>query len=175
MYANQLKNLVKSDRKILKIFGGILPKDKLPTHKPLRNTAYIVNTDHSGGKGEHWLLLYCMVSGGGGGGSSLLYFVDPLGKAPNHYNSQLSSFCSKFQKIVTLSHPIQHRESQLCGLFVMYFLYHLARGHDLKSVQSQFYARNLKSNDRIVFRFCWKMFSRKCPAALLYKSLHHLK
>ena len=170
MYANQLKNLVKSDRKILKIFGAILPKDKLPKSKPLRNIAYIVNTDRTGGKGKHWLLLYCVV----GGDSSLVYFVDPLGNPPHHYNSHLSTFCSKFQKIITLSHPIQDRDSQLCGLFVMYFLHHLARGHHLKSVERHFYDKNLKRNDRLVFRFCWKMFGRKCTApALLFKSLHH--
>ena len=179
MYANQLKQLIKCDRKMSKIFGGILAKDKLPNNKPppQQKTAYIVNTDESGGEGKHWILLYCVESGGGG--SSLLYFIDPLGKQPYEYNSQFSKFCSKFHKIVTLKRPIQDNESQLCGLYVIYFLYHLVRGHDLNSIESHFYKLNVKKNDRIVFRFCWSMF-RKCPGIakallLLYKSVHYLK
>ena len=171
---------------MLTIFGGILAKDKLPNNKPPASlTAYIVNTDESGGEGKHWLLLYCVESssaagkGGGGGISSLLYFVDPLGKQPYQYNSKFSKFCSKFGKVVTLKHPIQDSSSQLCGLYVIYFMYYLARGYDLNSIEKRFYKINLMKNDRIVFRSCWSMF-RKCPGATklllsLYKSVHYLK
>ena len=153
----------------MRVFGGILAKDKLPKYDPTTKMAYIVNTDKSGEKGRHWILLYCLPGsnasgkGGGGGGSGrTLIYMDPLGKPPHFYNSHLTEFCSKFKKIIKLKSAVQSRQSSLCGLYVLYFLYYLARGNELHAISRNFFRSNLLRNDKIVLRFCWQIF-RHCP------------
>ena len=173
MYANQLKKLIKSDPAMSKVFCGILAKDQLPTQVPTnKNCGYIVNTDESDEEGEHWLLLYCSHTTAQ---HPILYYIDPLGRPPQHYNGYLSKFASKFQKIIKIPYAIQGGRSRLCGLFVIYYLYYLARGYsDIEKISNHFFNGGLHRNDRIVLRFFWKMF-RFCPKKLLYKCMHSVK
>ena len=173
MYANQLKKLIKSDAAMAKVFCGILAKDQLPVNVPTTTTtkdcAYIVNTDESDEQGQHWLLLYCSAQ------HNVLYYIDPLGNPPKHYNGYLTKFASKFQKIIKLPYAVQGGRSRLCGLFVMYYLYYLARGYsDIEKISSTFFKAGLGRNDRIVLKFFWKMF-RFCPKKLLYKCMNSVK
>ena len=130
-----------------KRFKGFYARDTLPplTNSDLQHTfCIIVNTDLVGEAGEHWILFYW---------DSLLqigYFLDPLAQ-PLLEEFQKWMGCCK--TIVLLRHPVQHHLSMLCGLFVLYFMYHLCAGVSVLDVVKRFSSSNLWLNDKLVSHF----------------------
>ena len=54
-----LERCLRSDFKTRKIYGGVLPIDRLPLYRLRRKPrVYILNTDDSSGPGKHWVLVY---------------------------------------------------------------------------------------------------------------------
>lgn len=144
MYASQIRKIIMRDRVMYRKFFGIYARDTLPTINPLTEGGYILNTDLSTNIGEHWVLAYCVPS------TKNMLYIDPLGQQPPQTFKQWLK--STKYTIIQLKKPIQPLHSHLCGLYVLFYLYHLARKTPLRKITAQF------SNDKVVVQFACKRF-----------------
>ena len=151
MYSSQLYNLISHDKLMKERFMGIYAKDELMPIALLNNKdcAYIANTDNAKEIGEHWVLAY--------GKQKKVLFIDPLANPPQFYGSEFSQWLKNFH-VIQLQYPVQGDNSVLCGLFVLYFFYHLSRGCRLASIVKTFSRFKPHLNDKIVLNFAWKKF-----------------
>ena len=103
----------------------------------------------------HWLLLMFQPMG------HILY-IDPLGKKPHTYSKTLSDWF-KAHKCQVRSTPfqIQPADSDLCGLYILYFLFFLSRGVQFDKIMRKFHSKNLSLNDKMVSKFALKQFNFK--------------
>ncbi len=79
MNGNQLKEILARDSYARRTFCGVFPRDELvfisvDTSKP---STYIINTDTSYGRGEHWVVVYFNGLGKG-------EYFDSFGLPPRH-------------------------------------------------------------------------------------------
>lgn len=127
-------------------FVGIFASDELPhIIKRKKDSAYIANTDKSNEIGKHWVLAYRK--------ENEVLFIDPLGESPRFYGVAFEKWLKHFP-VKHLTEPVQGEDSNLCGLFVLYFFYFLSRGHSLKGILKMF-SNKLHLNDITVLKFAW--------------------
>ena len=163
MYASQIVNIIKQDQSMKHVFAGIYARDKLPHLKQLNeDQAYILNSETTKTGGEHWLLAYFI------GKTKEVIWVDPYGNPPVFYGHQFNNWLSKFSVNVSKA-MIQGPHSYYCGLFVLYFLYYLSRGVQLKTIQTSFSHKNFVHNDNVVADFFWDHFKFNAKSDLMGK------
>lgn len=152
MYASELVDIIESNTCLKKVFGGIFPKDKLPnltTCELNTDQAIIINSAPSSSIGEHWLLAYYRKNP-----KNAVWF-DTFGNKPSYYGKEVADWFSKqteYEEVFN-SFVIQSAVSPYCGLFVLFFMYYLARGFQLKKIVKKFSILNLTVNDTIVKNF----------------------
>lgn len=138
-------------------FLGIYASNRLPTlPEPITKPFGIIcNTAPSGQPGKHWCLIWCSYD--------VILFVDPLQKSPLKNSKHIFEWLlknKKQKKVIQLKYAIQDKDnSNLCGLFVLYFLYHLSHGaKSLHSIARHFDSKHLEHNDRLLANFFWDKF-----------------
>ena len=135
-----------------KMFCGIFAKDEFKTINKNVECAYIANTDISENTGEHWILVYVEPQ------MNQIIFCDSYAKSPLYYGKEFVKWVNvPGLKIIQNLRPVQNPNSIYCGLFVLYYYYHLARGMSLHDVNSNFFVDTTK-NDQVIIRFFWKTF-----------------
>lgn len=157
MYASQIAELINKEKDLKKVFKGVYARDTLPYTRPITLSAYILNSDVSRSKGEHWLLVYVNPRE-----KSILWF-DCYAKEPKCYGIEfvkwLEFLKSNEYKVFINRKPIQSMKSRLCGLFTLYILYHLVKTRKkLSDILKVFDSRSKNSNDAIVIDFFWKKY-----------------
>ena len=134
-------------------YQGIYAKDTLP--KLTKYGGYIANTDESSDIGEHWVLTYVT--------ERELYFIDSFAEPPMHYGQEFVNWINSYHgKIKQLHQPLQHPQSHFCGLYVLFFFYHLSRNYSLYTLL-KYFSRNFLRNDRNVVVFSKKKFGKFKP------------
>ena len=121
-------------------FRGCFPLDRIPplTHTPC---SMVVNTDKSGGKGEHWVAVYM--------GDDCCCYFDSLGLPL--LEEELHQFLGRYYKTATYNKtPIQHWSSVLCGYFCVLFVKCVDSVESFDSFVQQFNKSELKQNDVLV-------------------------
>jgi hypothetical protein len=134
----QIKNILNRDEYSKKVFRLVVPRDKLPS-KVTYPAAYVINTQGSQQRGEHWLAVFYEQSG-------YCSFFDSYGMSPSFYN--LREFVFK------TSHGFEHNMQQLqglssnvCGNYCVYFIMLKARGFSMKEILHLFDKENFLMND----------------------------
>lgn len=113
-----ITRLALTDNKIAPIFGGVFPSDKLPNNRG-KYRSFIVNTDPSFKRGEHWQAIYIDKMGKG-------TFFCSYGSSPNH---NITNFLTNNSSSIECNPNVyQHPKTMTCGLFCLYFLWHITRG-----------------------------------------------
>ena len=139
----QLRRRLKADPRTLRVFGDVLPVDRLPKNRLRRKPRlYIINTDESTKPGEHWILTYFHNNGKG------VYF-DPYGF--DVHDTRIKHFLDK--NCIHYIHNSRHLQGALshtCGHFCVYVARRLARGFSLKRALRDFSTFNSYYNDRLV-------------------------
>ena len=134
-------------------YNGIFAKDALPPL--LHNGAYIANTGESHDIGEHWVLTYVK--------ERQLYFIDSFAEPPMYYGKEFVNWIKSYPgKVNQLQQPLQHPLSHFCGLYVLFFFYHLSRNYSLYRIL-KYFSRNSLQNDRNVVAFSKKKFGKFKP------------
>ena len=146
MFASELNRLITSDNLLKNVFAGFnskdyLPKIKISTKQP---RAFIINTYYSDSIGEHWILTYFT--------KKTKYVLDPLAMPIEHYGREFEQWLPTQANVIKLKKPVQADRSILCGLFVLYFMYHLSRGKRLSTILRSF-SPAIHCNDKIVLSF----------------------
>lgn len=111
MDAIELNRLILKDDCMKAVTWGVFARDELPQF-PLLPGAYVVNSHER--PGQHWFLIFV------GDGIEM---YDSLGRKPIDY--ELHFPCQYFHE------RIQEKNSNTCGLYVLYFLYWRCRGIDM--------------------------------------------
>ena len=138
-----LERCLRSDFKTRKIYGGVLPIDRLPLYRLRRKPrVYIINTDDSSGPGKHWVLVYFSAQMRGVYFDS--YGFDVLDPRITRF---LTKNCSSY---IFNSRHLQGAMSQTCGQFCLYVAKRLARGHSLRHILNSFSTFNTFYNDSLV-------------------------
>jgi hypothetical protein len=150
MNAGKLRRIIDSDLHLSLNVTGIFAVDTLPDTPLKPGRGVIANVDLWGGTGLHWIVLYRSPGGG-------CEFFDSFGRKPQHYDERFKSFLSLDSKDVLYNRmPLQDSDSDECGAFCIYYLYHRCRGHKMNDILSHF-STNRLLNDVIVNAFVDKM------------------
>ena len=166
MYDSEMLKIIQQQPHMKKCFKGFFARDNLPPLTPSdlkqQDFSVIINTDKAGDEGEHWILFHWDSV------SKTALFIDPLAQP----------LCEEFlkwlhccQTIVVLHNPVQHHLSVLCGLFVLYFMYHLCASKSIVDIIKLFSTNNLQQNDDLVLKFAKQKLLYKPPPSL-YKKRH---
>jgi hypothetical protein len=153
----QIEKMIRSDKRLNKIFLGVFPRDKLPGSIKRRPSCLIANTDTSDESGQHWVAFYFDVDG------TNEYF-DSYGLRPmfREFRKMLNADKLERALIKINDKRLQAKNSATCGLFCIFYLFH--RSHSstssMEAVMSLFDSR-YKRNDSIVCRFAFKKFNFK--------------
>ena len=146
MWAKDLRTIMMADYRTRHVFQGVFACDTLPTLAPRgRATAWIINTDPSFKKGEHWLALYIDPFGRG------TYF-DSYGFGP--VIDSIRRFISK--NTTTLKYNttlLQSITSELCGYYCVMFIRAMVCGLSLEHIVSRFDLFHPTKNDSLVIHF----------------------
>ena len=137
MDSTQLTTLIRSDSVMRHSIWGVFPRDKLPPS--LLPGGYIVNTDNSDQRGQHWIALWRSENGH-------IEFMDPLGQKPEYYGWKFTVPVQWNQR------QIQSDDSIACGAFCLYYLYYRSRLVPMSTVLHVF-SHNTALNDDIVNKF----------------------
>lgn len=112
---------------------GVFSKDQLPRHR--REGGYIVNlqdaADEHGNPlpGTHWTAFYIEKG-------QAVYF-DPFGVWPPR---AVQTFLQPFRPWHFSTKQVQNIRSTICGYYVLYFVWFMARNRSLKTVRQRFQA-----------------------------------
>lgn len=126
-------------------FQGIFSADNVPSK--IDNLKFvIVNTDVSSGPGKHWYALVRL--------NNLIECFDSLGVTED----RKQFICSHIKGIRFVSinlTPLQPFSSQLCGQFVLYYLFERYQNLDLKFsvLLNQCFDDNVVTNEQFVKNF----------------------
>ncbi|GFT83196.1 uncharacterized protein TNCV_3736581 [Trichonephila clavipes] len=139
MDTQTLLRLARSDPIIARRFGGVFVRDLLPNNRGYYQS-FIVNTDSSLEKGTHWQAMYfdendkCtfFCSYGTDPRGSIKIFID---------NNSTQVECN--------SKLLQHPKTTSCGLFCLYFLWHLSRKLTINRLRET----HVCENERVVTCF----------------------
>lgn len=145
MNTREIAAILGSDIHARRVFKGVYPRNKLPTHlSPRRPSAFIINTDTASKRGEHWVAVWF-------DGLGKAEYFDSFGLPPRHRDInhfiETHSIRSRYNDRL-----LQDLTSSACGLYVLYFVMMKSRGASLHRLLAPFHAIDLRTNDRLVYR-----------------------
>ena len=143
MNTEELENFLKSSPCLRSTVRGVFAFDTLPSRITRYPSAFIVNTEPIHLPGKHWIAI-------------IIYspwkaeFFDSLGHTPSHYGFDRFIFSNSFS-VNSVNRQIQSKESDYCGLYVLFFLIMRVCNHlSLEDVYSHF-INNVFCNDFFVY------------------------
>ena len=132
-------------------FLGVFASNELPSKIPIYPSGLIANTDPNNKPGQHWVAMFLE--------EVKEEFFDSYGLPPNFYTDYFTKFLT--------SHPgdternvgtLQALNSDVCGYYCMFYLFHRSRDQDFKSIVKHFSLDNPQANDRSCCAVCEKCF-----------------
>ena len=129
-------------------FLGVFARDTIPhLDDSLTYPLCFVSNTHTREKpGEHWVAFFYV-------SSNFLEFFDSYGLHPSLYD--FTNFSPQLFKEKTL----QSLDSNVCGQYCIFFLYHRSRGKSLKEIIRPFSSHDHSSNDKSLVRRLSKYLS----------------
>ena len=137
----ELASIIEKDSKLANNVVGIYSFDTIPknfgNHKGL-----IFNNEISSRSGSHWLSLFKI-------NANTIEFYDSFGLDPEVYGlSSEHPFLQKYN-IIYRNKQIQSIDSEICGLYAIYYLEHRVLGHPLSAIFEKF-GEDYYLNDKII-------------------------
>ena len=121
-------------------FRGTIGCDLLPRASP--NTSFVVNTDTSTQRGEHWVAVHV--------DDKNFYFFDSFGRAIDEFDEPFISYLNKAAEgfvIKTSSQNLQYIFSDFCGLWCIYYLW--CKFTSYKYMFRHFSRDNLENDEKL--------------------------
>ncbi len=143
MNTYQLEDAVRADREANRHFLGAFAADILPDtiRKP---ACLIANTDILENPGKHWVAFYFPEKG-------IPEFFDSSGHDPGFFgfDSWLKRQCKEY---IYNRKMLQGRNSDVCGAYVLYYLFRRSRGVPMNVIAEDF-GKDLDTNDIKIAKF----------------------
>lgn len=137
MDGGQLRKILSRDQCLKVNFRGIFARDRVP--RCLLPGFYIWNTGLFASAGEHWVAIYVTEDHN-------VEFFDSFGKSPKFYGWDISQSINYNKK------PLQSLDSDVCGMYCLFFLYFRCRGLNMDAILANF-GSNRRENDNFVKQF----------------------
>lgn len=139
MDTEEIFHCLQKHPKTKKMFLGVFSSNNIPVKffKMQKPVALVYNFDPVGQPGSHWVALYS------NGKRSLEYF-DSYGLPPIH------SFMFPSYKVIKYNKKRLQGQSQVCGLYCIYYILEKARNKSIKQIVKSFDPRNFCINDSYV-------------------------
>ena len=136
MDSQQIGLLLKTTPRMRRSVWGVFSRNRLPQR--LLPGGYVVNTDDRDGPGIHWIALWVM--------PERIEFMDSFGHVSEYYGWTFG--------LPTLynTQQLQSHDSDVCGAYCLYFLYHRCHGRSMDSIIHDFSSDSM-SNDSLVWNF----------------------
>ena len=148
MNTKQLNNILKQDIFNRQNYGKILAIDEIPTRILHFPTWLIINNELSYEAGEHWISIYFKNE------KNPAEFFDSFAKEAKTYSDKITKLLfTHHNTFHSINNPIQLKNSDTCGLFVLYFIIHRMRGKSFTKIIQKFSSINLAANEKIVRDF----------------------
>lgn len=155
MNSKEINEIIRRDPRARRVFRGVFPRDKLPFSTTINNnaSAYIINTGHSSGQGEHWVCVWF------NGVNGQVEYFDSFGLPPTivaiqNFITRNSVYPLKYNQRLC-----QSLVSSACGLYVLFYVLMKSRGASLRRVQQSFHPYNLRGNDTRVRNLVMNLLS----------------
>ena len=149
----QLHAAMMSNPHTYPIFGGIYPRDRLPsTLRKRRPIGIIANTHKSHQPGQHWIAFHIDRQG------HLTYF-DSYGLPPTH--QEFIDFIKRHSPSYTYNAKRVQGHDTTCGMYCLYFLLSMARQQ--RKMLHHLYARSPQENDVWIRRWAKNVFKFPSP------------
>ena len=142
-----LRRICRRDPVISRYFLDVYGADQVACRPPGPSCA-IVNTDPIDLPGQHWVAVFWLDGEAGG------EFFDSYAVAPHLYQSAWQCF-DGFQQS---PRALQQWNTDVCGDYALYYLYHRCRGTPLERIVQYFSPDNLLYNDTAVVRRMHELF-----------------
>lgn len=129
MNTSQLTCVLNCDSFLKHVERGVLAVDQLQKASIQQYpSAYIVNTDPSSKRGNHWIAFYFDANKNG-------EFFDSYGNSPRSYSQTFLNFLlQNADKYQYNDRKLQSDHSTVCGQFSAYYLMFKARGYSMQEI-----------------------------------------
>ena len=136
--------------------------DRLPKRIEHYPHGFIVNTDTFSQTGTHWCAIFIRDDKYG-------EFFDSYGKGPGYYNSYFSIFLRENTTSFAFNEKrIQSNQSNVCGLYCLFYLHQRFKGLSLIKVNQMFSATNFELNDSFISRLISRLYSHCVKSECAY-------
>lgn len=116
--SDQITPILKKNTITKRYFKGWYPRDKIPNKNTLRYPAsLLINLDKENQKGSHWVGIFAE------GLKKTIYYFDSYAMEPV---KEVKNFLNEFPKIIRNKFPYQSIYSNVCGHYVIVFIYFLS-------------------------------------------------
>ncbi len=126
MDAGEICRLVRKSPLLAQAFRGVYPRGTLPVMQPAWG-GFLMNTSRSL-PGEHWIAIFVPRKTANAPTDVTLFF-DSRGKSPSHWGMDFDGRLVLYNDMA-----VQPKESVLCGLYSLLFLYLKATGCSMGDV-----------------------------------------
>ena len=151
MNSDQIERILTQDPYTKQVFKDVCPRDRLPASISYPS-AFVLNTDPSWRKGEHWIAVYFDENKRG-------EFMDSYALNPEFYN--FDSFMNENATTWSCnSKSIQNPLSVVCGHYCVYYILYRCRDVSMKKILSPF-TSNVVKNDQMIEKFIQYNFNVK--------------
>jgi len=147
MWNYEMKEIISQDKTVMLGFQGIRSADQLP--RTLQSgQSVIFNASESDEMGTHWLCLYQ-------NNDATLEMFDSFGNPPDAYNLKDKLPFSK--EFIYNERQIQGN-SDVCGVYCMYYLFYKSRGHPTSKILNDLSSMDHDQNDRYLIDYVKTIF-----------------
>ena len=143
MNGKEIVAILTNDSQSRRIFRGVYARDELPHTVCYCPSVYVINTDHSRGRGLHWVVVYI-------GLHNEVEYFDSFGIPPTHPSINDFILRNTLQPLRFNTRLIQNIISIRCGEFCCYYVLMKSRGASMSRIVQVFDTDNLRLNDRRV-------------------------
>lgn len=114
------------NKRTRKYYVGCYPADMIPEFKKFP-ASVVINLDNSDKEGSHWVSIFAR-------SKDHAYYFDSYGLLPE--NSNILAYLKKFKKITWQKAVIQSIVSNVCGYYVIFFIYMCSLGKSYDEINN---------------------------------------
>ena len=131
-----------------KDFRGVFASNQIPSKTLRAPFGFIVNNEPSNLPGQHWVAFFK------GHENGPLLFFDSYGLKARTISKHFKRFLDSKELIIQNKIPFQNINTDICGQYCLYFLYHCFKGFSFAEILSTFPVANCSPlNDNVVCKF----------------------
>ncbi len=151
MDAGEIRRLVRKSPLLTRAFRGVYPHGTFPVMQPSWG-GFVMNTSKTL-PGEHWVACFVPAKTTDRSNDVTLFF-DSRGKSPRHWGMNFVGRLMLYNDFA-----VQPKDSVLCGLYSLLFLYMKATGCSMGDVMDLFLhsPHSLQANEELVLNFAKKL------------------